>query len=55
MRTAASSSGAAHTQPIFQPVKENVFPAEDTVTVRSAMPGSEPSGRCSASSNTRCS
>ena len=27
------------TQPIFQPVKENVLPAELTVTVRSRMPG----------------
>ena len=38
--TAVTSSGVALTQPIFQPVKENVLPAEETETVRSRMPGS---------------
>ena len=30
---------AQHAQPIFQPVNENVLPAEEIVTVRSRMPG----------------
>ena len=39
--------GDAHTQPIFQPVNENVLPADEIVTVRSRMPGSVASGTCS--------
>ena len=35
------------TQPIFQPVNENVLPAELIDTVRSRIPGSEAIGRCS--------
>ena len=42
------------TQPIFQPVKENVLPAELIVTVRSAMPGRVAIGTCRPS-KTRCS
>ena len=52
--TAVTSSGAALTQPIFQPVKENVLPAELTDTVRSRMPGNSAIGTCSPS-KTRCS
>ena len=40
VRTAATSSAGPHSQPIFQPVQENVLPAEEMVRVRSAMPGS---------------
>ncbi|CAM5729119.1 hypothetical protein STENM223S_07653 [Streptomyces tendae] len=54
-RTAVTSAGAAVTQPTFQPVKENVLPAEPMVTVRSRMPGKDASGMCSAASKTRCS
>jgi hypothetical protein len=43
-RTAKTSSGVAVTQPTFQPVNENVLPAELIDTVRSRMPGSEPIG-----------
>src|SRR5436190_19861647 len=39
VRTAAVSSGDAHTQPIFQPVQENVLPPDEIVTVRSRIPG----------------
>ena len=53
--TAATSSRGPVAQPIFQPVKENVLPAEEIVTVRSAIPGSVASGTCSRPSNTRCS
>ena len=53
-RVAATSSAGPHAQPVFQPVTENVLPIEDTVSVRSAMPGSVASGTCSPS-NTRCS
>ena len=42
-------------QPIFQPVTENVLPAEESVTVRSAIPGSVASGTCSRPSKVRCS
>jgi hypothetical protein len=52
--TAATSSGVALTQPIFQPVKENVLPAELTDTVRSRIPGNWTIGTCSPS-KTRCS
>src|ERR1035441_10977547 len=45
--TAVTSSGAALTQPIFQPVNENVLPAELIVTVRSRIPGNEAIGTCS--------
>ena len=54
VRTAATSSGRAHTQPIFQPVTAKVLPPLEMVTVRSAMPGSVAMGMCSPS-NTRCS
>ena len=53
-RTAATRAGEPVTQPIFQPVKENVLPAELIDTVRPAMPGSETIGMCSPS-NTMCS
>ena len=53
-RVAATSSAGPHAQPVFQPVTENVLPIEDTVSVRSAIPGSVASGTCSPS-NTRCS
>ena len=52
--TAVTSSGAAWTQPIFQPVNENVLPAELIRTVRSRMPGKVTIGTCSPS-KTRCS
>ena len=39
------------TQPIFQPVKENVFPAELIDTVRSRMPGSDAIGTCGRSTS----
>ena len=39
VRTAATSSRGPVAQPIFQPVKENVLPAEEIVTVRSRHPG----------------
>ena len=54
LRTADTSAGGAVTQPTFQPVKENVLPAEPMVTVRSRMPGSVASGMCSGS-KVRCS
>ena len=54
-RTAATRSGAAVTQPTFQPVNENVLPAHPMVTVRPRIPGKVASGTCSASSKTRCS
>ena len=52
--TAVTSSADAVTQPIFQPVNENVLPAELIDTVRSAMPGRVPIGTCSPV-NTMCS
>ena len=52
--TAVTRSAQAVTQPIFQPVNENVLPAELIVTVRSRIPGSDAIGTCSPS-NTRCS
>lgn len=55
MRTAATSSAGPVSQPTFQPVKDSVLPAEDTVRVRSAMPGKVATGTWTASSNTRCS
>jgi hypothetical protein len=36
-------------QPIFHPVKENVFPNEFIVTVRSNIPGKEAIEMCSIS------
>ncbi len=42
------------TQPIFQPVNENVLPPELIDTVRSGIPGSVASGTCSPV-YTRCS
>ena len=38
VRTALTSSGVPVAQPTFQPVKENVLPAEPIETVRSRMP-----------------
>ena len=38
-RTAATSAGGPCTHPIFQPVTENVLPAEEIVSVRWAIPG----------------
>ena len=55
MRTAATSSAGPLTQPTFQPVTENVLPAEDTVSVRPAIPGSVAIGTCRWPSKTRCS
>ena len=55
MRTAVTSAGGAVTQPIFQPVTENVLPALPIVTVRSAMPGSVAIGMCARPSKVRCS
>ena len=46
VRTAATSSADAVTQPTFQPVNENVLPAEEIDTVRSRMPGSVATGMC---------
>ena len=48
------NGAGAQAQPIFQPVKEKVLPADDTVTVRSRMPGNDARGRCSPS-KTMCS
>ena len=48
------SGGGAHAQPVFQPVIENVLPADEIVTVRSRIPGSVAIGTCSPS-YTRCS
>ena len=48
VRTAATSGAGPHTQPTFHPVKENVFPALETVSVRSAIPGRVQSGTCTA-------
>ena len=53
--TADTSSRGPVAQPIFQPVTENVLPAEESVTVRSAIPGSVASGMCSRPSKVRCS
>jgi hypothetical protein len=53
-RTAATSSGWPVTQPIFQPVNENVLPPELIDTVRSGMPGRVAIGTCSPV-YTRCS
>ena len=50
----ASSRGAA-TQPTFQPVSENIFPAEPMRRQRARMPGRVASGICGRPSNTRCS
>ena len=38
VRTALTIAGVPVTQPTFQPVNENVLPAEETETVRSRMP-----------------
>ena len=43
-RTAATRSAGPVTHPIFQPVNENVLPADEIVSVRSPMPGSVQSG-----------
>ena len=54
VRTAAMSSGVAVAQPTFQPVKENVLPAEPIETRRPRMPSMVANGTCSAP-NVRCS
>ena len=54
VRTAVTSGSGPQAHPTFQPVKASVLPADEIVTVRSAMPGKETRGRCSPS-NTRCS
>ena len=53
--TAVTTDGDPVTQPIFQPVTANVFPALLIDTVRSAIPSYDASGRCSSPSYTRCS
>jgi hypothetical protein len=53
--TARTSSGGAQAQPIFQPVNENDLPPLEIVTVRSRIPGYVAIGRCTTSSNVRCS
>ena len=53
-RTAATSGAGPPTHPTFHPVKENVFPPEEMVRVRSAIPGSVASGTWAPSKN-RCS
>ena len=45
-RTAATSSVGPCTQPTFHPVTEKVLPAEEMVSVRSAIPGSVAIGTC---------
>ncbi len=50
-----NSGGAAQTKPIFQPVNENILPAEPTLMVRSRIPGTVISGMCSRPSKTTCS
>src|SRR6266568_5118579 len=54
MRRASVISGGAQDQPIFQPVRLNVLPVEERVTVRSRMPGRLARGTCDGS-NTTCS
>ena len=54
VRTAATRCSGPLSQPIFQPVKENVFPAEEMVRVRSAAPGSVATGMW-RTPNVRCS
>ena len=44
VRMAATAAAGPLTQPTFQPVAEKVFPAEEMVRVRSAMPGNVASG-----------
>ena len=55
LSTAPTSSAGPVAQPTFHPVNEKDFPALDSVTVRSNMPGRVASGMCSWSSKTRCS
>src|SRR3712207_9481850 len=48
-RSAAETRGAGPVaQPTFQPVHENVLPADEIRSVRSRMPGNEASGTCGA-------
>src|SRR6266851_577346 len=54
MRRASVISGGAQDQPIFQPVRLNVLPVEERVTVRSRIPGRLARGTWGAS-NTMCS
>ena len=53
--TASISSAGPVIQPIFHPVSENVLPAEETVSVRSAMPGRVAIGVWERPSKVRCS
>ena len=53
--TVRTRSAGPVTQPTFQPVKENVLPALEMVTVRSHIPGSVLIGTCRRSSKSRCS
>jgi hypothetical protein len=46
---ARTSSAGPVAHPTFQPVNEKVLPAELIVRVRSRMPGSVASGRCTTS------
>ena len=48
-RTAATRSAGPVTQPIFQPVIENVLPADPIDRVRDRIPGSVASGTCGRS------
>ena len=48
------SAAGPCTQPIFHPVVEKVFPADEMVSVRSAAPGRVAIGTCGAS-KVRCS
>ena len=52
-RTPRVSGSGATAQPIFQPVSENVFPSEESVTVRSHIPGQLARCRCSPSKTSR--
>lgn len=54
VRTAVTRAAEPVTQPIFQPVNENVLPAEEMETVRSRIPGREMRGTWSPS-KARCS
>ena len=47
-RTAATSGAGPQAQPIFQPVKENVLPADEIESVRSLMPGQGGQGQVGA-------
>ena len=53
--TADTSSRGPVAQPIFQPVTENVLPADESVTVRSAHPGQRRERDVLGPSKVRCS